>query len=163
MKHLRYLRYVVRHRWFVFIECLKMGIVWRGLVHDLSKFLPSEWFPYVNYFHGGMAPDGKRWVGYDEAFDLAWLKHIHRNKHHWQYWRLREDDGGTKSIPMPSQYVREMLADWRGACRAQGFDSIGPWYAEHRDIELHQESRGLLHLLMKPDERGHANESDGQG
>lgn len=159
MKHLKYASYVLRHRWFVFVECLKLGIIWRGLVHDLSKFLPSEWFPYVNYFNGewrckGDVPkDYKAPKPIEAAFDLAWLKHQHRNPHHWQFWRLREDDGGTKLIPMPPKYVKEMLADWRGAGRAQGFDKLGPWYEKnHLKIELHRESRDLLHSLMEPDE-----------
>lgn len=158
-KHLKYLSYVVRHRWYVLVECLKMGLFWRGLVHDLSKFLPSEWFPYVNYFNG-------EWQGKDSvpdwykcpepvkaAFDLAWLKHQHRNPHHWQYWRLREDDGGTKVLPMPAVFVKEMLADWRGAGKAQGHASLGPWYEKnHQKIEMHAETRDLLHSLMRPDE-----------
>jgi len=92
-KHLKYLSYVIRHRWYVFVECLKMGLVWRGLVHDLSKFLPSEWFPYVNYFNGewrckgDVPPDYKAPQEIKADFDLAWLKHQHRNPHHWQYWR----------------------------------------------------------------------------
>jgi hypothetical protein len=152
MKHLKYLSYVVRHRWFVLVECLKMGLVWRGLVHDLSKFLPSEWFPYASFFYDP-APDGGHRPRQEDAFDLAWLKHIHRNPHHWQYWRLREDDGGTKLIPMPPKYVKEMLADWRGAGKAQGHPHLGPWYAKnHRKIELATETRDLLHSLMRPDE-----------
>ena len=51
MKHLKYLCYVLRHKWYVFIECCKLGIPVRGLVHDLSKFRPSEWFPYANFIH----------------------------------------------------------------------------------------------------------------
>lgn len=51
-KHLRYLKYLIRHRWYVFLECCKLGIPWRGIVHNLSKFLPSEWFPYVERFYG---------------------------------------------------------------------------------------------------------------
>jgi len=158
-KHLKYLSYVIRHRWYVFVECLKMGLVWRGLVHDLSKFLPSEWFPYVNYFNGewrckgDVPPDYKAPQEIKAAFDLAWLKHQHRNPHHWQYWRLREDDGGTKVLPMPPVFVKEMLADWRGAGKAQGQTSLGPWYAKHYwKIEVAKETRDLLHSLMEPDE-----------
>lgn len=159
MKHMKYLSYVLRHRWFVFVECLRLGIVWRGLVHDLSKFLPDEWFPYVNYFNGewrckGDVPaDYKAPLEIEAAFNLAWLKHQHRNPHHWQYWRLREDDGGTKLLPMPPKYVKEMLADWRGAGKAQGFAELGPWYAKnHRKIDLHEETRDLLHSMMRPEE-----------
>lgn len=163
MKHLRYLNYVVRHRWFVFVECCKLGIPWRGLVHDLSKFFPSEWFPYVENFYGrDLGEDSASWhASYDREcrFDVAWLKHQHRNPHHWQHWRLSEDDGGTKLVYMPPKYVKEMLADWKGAGRAQGFTKLGPWYEENRHkIVLHEDSRVLLHSLMQPEERGESQD-----
>jgi hypothetical protein len=155
-KHLKYLSYVMRHRWYVFVECCKLGIVWRGITHDLSKFLPDEWFAYADYFYGDESkwPEGS--VGRRQEkflrqmrFDKAWLLHQHRNPHHWQYWRLREDDGGTKLIEMPRGYVLEMLADWRGAGRAQGFEEIGPWYSKNKEkIELLSCTRNLLHAHM---------------
>jgi len=157
MKHLRCLSYLLRHRWFVFVECLKMGIVWRGLTHDLSKFLPSEWFPYVEFFMGprGVEAGGEVPPEVSQAFNVAWLKHQHRNPHHWQHWRLREDDGETKLLPMPLEYIQEMLADWRGAARAQGRPSIAPWFAANRDkIELHPASLVMLLSLMTAEERG---------
>lgn len=52
-KHLNYLKYVVRHKWYVFLACRELGVpFWQSVVHDASKFRPSEWFPYVNYFYG---------------------------------------------------------------------------------------------------------------
>jgi len=99
MMHLRYLRYLVRHRWFVMLECWKRGLYWRGLVHDLSKFLPSEWFAYARHFYGPKPQadaDGIIWTTNadsmaDAAFDLAWMRHQRRNDHHWQAFVLRED------------------------------------------------------------------------
>jgi len=91
MKHLRYLKYVLRHKWFVFIECFRLGIPWRGLVHDLSKFRPSEWFPYVEKFYGGWK-DINSSHPVNQAFDKAWLLHQKRNPHHWQYWLLMNDN-----------------------------------------------------------------------
>jgi len=51
-KYFEYLIYVLRHKWYVFIECCRVGIIWSGLTHDLSKFLPDEFIPYANYFYG---------------------------------------------------------------------------------------------------------------
>ena len=48
----KYLKAVLKHKWFVFIECRKLGIPWLGVIHDLSKFLPSEFIPYARYFYG---------------------------------------------------------------------------------------------------------------
>lgn len=51
--HLLYLRYVLRHKWFVLVAGRRTGApLWRLLIHDWSKFLPSEWAPYVQMFYG---------------------------------------------------------------------------------------------------------------
>lgn len=143
--HLSYLVYVLKHKWFVFVECCKLGIPLLGVFHDWSKFLPSEWFAYVNHFHG---PKAKQWrdkTGYykptdtgDSAFDFAWFLHQKRNKHHWQWWILPENVRGHKAMPMPSRYRREMLADWRGAGRAQGKTDAVAWYKKNgQKMKLH--------------------------
>jgi hypothetical protein len=42
--HWRYLRYLCRHKWFVAVAGLHLGVgLWRLLIHDYSKFFPSEW------------------------------------------------------------------------------------------------------------------------
>jgi len=123
-KYFKYLSYIICHKWFVFVECCKLGIVWRGIVHDLSKFRPSEFFPYVNYFYGKNKDEN--------AFDKAWNYHQKKNKHHHQYWVLREDSGTVKVIEMPSKYWKEMVADWIGAGKAQGNPDTKKWYLENR-------------------------------
>lgn len=136
-KHLKYLAYVIRHKWFVFTEACKLGIPLLGIIHDMSKFSPTEWFPYVNFFYGKNNPRDK--TGYykptdtgDQAFDFAWLLHQKRNKHHWQWWVLPEDEGGLKVLEMPLKYRKEMLADWRGAGKAQGTPDTKVWYATNK-------------------------------
>ena len=150
LKHFKYASYLFRHKWYVFIECCKVGIPWRGLVHDLSKFLPSEWIPYANYFY---KPKQRDETGYykpcdtgDKAFDYAWLLHQKRNKHHWQWWVLPKGDGGVEILPMPDKYRKEMLADWRGAGRAQGYgDNTNEWYKANRNkMQLHPETRAWI-------------------
>lgn len=136
----RYFWSVVRHKWFVFVEAVRLGIPWLGIMHDLSKFLPSEWFPYARYFYGRQRESSK------EQFDLAWLHHQHRNKHHWQRWLLTLDsarsDGKLIALPMPDRYRREMLADWRGAGRAYGNPDTAAWYLEAKqNVHLHPETR----------------------
>ena len=150
--HLRYFWYIVRHKWFVFIECCKLGIPWLGIVHDWSKFLPSEWIPYVNHFYGEGKSREDAGEYYDAAntgsdtFDYAWLYHQHRNKHHWQYWMLPQDDDEDKLLQMPDKYRREMLADWRGAGRAiTGIDNTPRWYLNHKDkMQLHSDTRAWI-------------------
>ena len=140
MHCLRYLKYVLRHKWFVFIECARRGLVWRGLVHDLSKFQPSEFFPYARHFYG----DGKN----KAAFDFAWLLHQKRNRHHWQWWVLPEYDG-MKVISMGRKDVLEMFCDWKGAGRAHGTPDTRRWYETNKSkILLHEETRTLVENLV---------------
>lgn len=147
MSHLKYLGYVLRHKWHVFMEACKLGIPWRGLVHDLSKFTPTEWFPYVETFYGAKPSPRDSSGSYDPSkvggsFDQAWLRHQHHNPHHWQWWILRGDEDAQKVLPMPDSYRREMLADWRGAGRAQGKPDTLAWYSRNKDkMLLHPETR----------------------
>lgn len=149
-----YLSYVIRHKRFVYSEGRKLGVGrWRLLVHDLSKLLPCEFIPYMRYFYGGPYPSIIEFSGdvrnmylsagcYREAvkagFDAAWLHHQHANKHHWQSWILREDNGDTKALPMPWPYWLEMVADWKGAGLAVGKPDTAGWYRR-------QQGRQLLH------------------
>src|SRR5437868_1583323 len=103
-KHWKYAVYLARHKWFVFVAGLRTKApLWRLIIHDWSKFLPCEWFPYVEYFYGEKVrlqkeewDDSRYWPlaqKYYDAFDRAWIHHQHRNPHHWQHWVLREDSG----------------------------------------------------------------------
>lgn len=150
----KYLRYLLRHRWFVMLACFREGLYWQGLIHDWSKFLPSEFVPYARYFYGPQPdinqPDD-HWYFYDKAkhaepFNAAWLAHQHRNPHHWQHWVLREDSGATIAIPMPHKYRVEMLCDWQGAGRAihGRYDATDP-YSETRQWYKKNAGKMLLH------------------
>ncbi len=149
MKYLKYLWYVIRHKWFVFIECCKFGIYWRGLKHDMSKVRPSEFIPYAKFFYGKKAKPVRDETGYykptdtgDSTFDFAWLLHQKRNDHHWQWWILPTDNGGEKVLDMPVKCRKEMLADWRGAGRAQGTPDVLKWYHKNQNkMRLHPMTR----------------------
>lgn len=143
LAHLKYLWYVLRHKWFVFSAGLGTGApLWRLVVHDWSKFTPAEWSPYVRFFY----TDDKD----DLAFAGAWLHHQHRNPHHWQHWMLREDDGDLLLLEIPEALVREMVADWMGAGRAiTGKWGVASWYVQHADmILLHSTTRALVEALI---------------
>jgi hypothetical protein len=156
MKFIKYLKYVLRHKWFVFVECAKFGRPFTGLMHDLSKFLPSEFLPYANFFHGKKAKPVRDETGYykptdtgDLDFDYAWLLHQKRNKHHWQWWVLPCDEDGEKLIEIPIKYIHEMVADWRGAGKAQGTPDTLKWYIKNKDkMRIHSESRKIIESLI---------------
>ncbi len=159
--HFAYMRYVLRHKWFVFVGGVRTRApLWRLVVHDWSKFTRSEWGPYVRQFY---APDGSNRAGvrrkdggYDLAeqpyeFQRAWLGHQRRNKHHWQAWVLLGDNGQLVPIEMPERYVREMVADWIGAGRAiTGQWDPRPWYEKNRSLMvLHDETRVRVEQLLE--------------
>lgn len=171
MKYLKYLRYLLRHKWYVAIECFKRGLYWRGLMHDMSKFLPSEFIPYANHFfgQGSDISRGRDKTGYykptdtgDKAFDFAWFLHQKRNPHHWQWWILPEDkrDGKVldKVLEMKEPYLTEMICDWIGAGKAQGHFSPPDdplretrdwWQANNHKMRLHPYTREKIEKLLK--------------
>jgi hypothetical protein len=130
--HLRYLSYVLRHKWFVLVAGVRWSEapLWRLLIHDWSKFLPCEWVPYVrNFYRRG---DWTKTYT-DKQFNLAWLHHQHWNKHHYQHWILKQDSGPDLMLEMPAGYAREMLADWAGAGRAiTGKWDLPTWFEKNK-------------------------------
>lgn len=157
--HLHYLSYVLRHKWFVFLAGLRVGVpVWRLIVHDWDKFLPRMWIPYVNQFHRSDAPAGMSSVGYlhdkesaKAAFNVAWESHWRRHGHHWDHWVNRDPAVASRwAKEMPEVLVREMLADWMGAGRAQGVGwDVRPWYAVNGErMTLHPQTRILIEQLI---------------
>lgn len=146
--HLAYLRYVLRHKWFVFVACRKLGVpIWRAIKHDWHKFLPSEWFPYVHTFY---LPDGTSQYVESPEFARAWRLHQIRADHHWQYHLLTWDRGGTVPLPMPCYAWMEMVADWYGAGRAiTGAWGAMAWYNKVKDkIILHPTTRAQVEELL---------------
>lgn len=144
-KHFKYLWYILRHKWFVFVACFKLNTpLWAAIIHDWQKFTPTEWKPYAWSFYGPWSyKERPKWLV--ESFDRAWLHHIHYGPHHWEYWIL-----DNKPLEMPDRYRREMLADWRGAGRAiTGSDNTKEWHKENRDkIKLHPQTREWIELQL---------------
>jgi hypothetical protein len=73
------------------------------LVHDWTKFLPSEWSDYVYTFY---AEDGSKRYEENRRFYYAWNSHQKMNKHHWQYWLLKMDNGILFPLEMPVQIAK---------------------------------------------------------
>jgi hypothetical protein len=152
--HLRYLSYVLRHKWYVFRAGLSLSVpFWRLIAHDWTKFTPTEWTPYVRHFYGPKALPRDTGQGYmhergkDMTFDKAWEHHWLHNPHHWQYWSAGGD--GTWLQAMPETYAREMVADWIGAGMAQGKPDCEAWYAANAaKMVLHGDTRALVERLI---------------
>lgn len=156
--HWSYLKYVLRHKWFVFLAGWTCHVsLWRLIIHDWTKFLPCEWSPYVRSFYNadGTKREWKTRTAEDKAaFDAAWNHHQKVNQHHWQYWLLTNDsdEPKTKALAIDEKYVREMVADWVGAGRAiNGKIAVQSWYLANKEkMILHPASRVWVeHLIEK--------------
>ena len=77
-------RTITHHKILVMKECFKLGLYRQGLLHDLSKYSPSEFWTGVKYYQGDRSPNAaeREQIGYS----AAWLHHKGRNKHHFEYW-----------------------------------------------------------------------------
>lgn len=139
MKAFKHIKLVLKHKWIVFKLCCKVGIPWRGFMHDWSKFSPTELFESVKYYDGNRSPIMlcKEKKGYSEA----WLHHKGRNKHHYQYWTdLSIPD---KTIIMPYKYAVEMVCDELAA----GITYNGKNWTQSTQLNyyMNKERKNLIH------------------
>lgn len=109
MHFFKHLKTVVRHRREVRRNCFKVGLIRRGLLHDLSKFSPSEFIPGAKYYQGVRSPQARERELF--GYSPAWLHHKGRNKHHFEYWTDVDASGNTVAVDMPPVYFAEMVCD----------------------------------------------------
>ena len=97
---------VLRHKFGVLKNCTRCGMFFRGLIHDLSKFSPTEFFESAKYYQGNRSPIGacRRATG----MSRAWLHHKGRNRHHIEYW---QDFECAEHPLMPYKYAVECVCD----------------------------------------------------
>ena len=116
--------------------------------HDSSKNNDDEYLAYDTYFYGN-----NRSYEVMEEFKRAWLRHIHRNPHHWQYWVLINDDPseGEIILDMPYNYIIEMICDWWSFSWQKGdLGEIFNWYDEHSDyIKLSPKTRKTVEDILE--------------
>lgn len=132
-----HLRTVTKHKWEVFKLATRAGIPIRGLLHDMSKFTPTEFFESVKYYQGGIKspiPVARDIKGYSSA----WLHHKGRNKHHFEFWY----DARAKEQPIiPFKYSLEMICDMVAA----GITYKGKkWYSGYQLEYWNREEKGII-------------------
>jgi hypothetical protein len=133
-----YFKYILEHKINAFIECWQKGMYWHAITHDLSKFRPSEFFPYAHKFFAG--DYCYKYIDVERAFNRAWTLHYTRNKHHWNHW-VRHDG---LVLDMPSKCINQMICDWRAMGRKFG-DSAGSYYDKNKDkMVMTQRTRIIL-------------------
>ncbi|MCD7728751.1 MAG: DUF5662 family protein [Clostridia bacterium] len=148
----RHLRTVNKHRRAVRRLCFKAGLYKRGLLHDLSKYSPSEFIPGARFFLGDKSPQvaERQIIGYS----AAWLHHKGRNKHHFEYWR-DVCDGRNICVKMPAEYFGEMVCDRVAACKIYLKDkytdrSALEYFLERTDVNnLHEQTAADLRYFLE--------------
>ncbi len=142
-----HLHTVNSHRRLVRKYCFKLGLYRQGMMHDLSKYSPSEFIPGVKYYQDGhRSPNNAQRE--DEGVSKAWLHHKGRNKHHFEYWIDYDVDGNSTilvGMKMPVKYVAEMFCDRVAASRIYNKDK----YKVSDPLDYY--IKGLGHYIMHPE------------
>ncbi len=143
-KFLGHLKTITKHRHKVIVHCAKLGILKRGLLHDLSKYSPTEFFAGVKYFQGTRSPNEAERE--DIGHSLAWMHHKGRNRHHFEYWvdyspKTRKNE----PVKMPLIFVKEMFCDRLAASKIYQ----GENYSQNHPIEYFL--RGKPNRIIHPE------------
>lgn len=116
--------------------------------HDKSKNMDDEYYAYDAYFYGG-----NRSYEVKENFEMAFLRHLHRNGHHWQHWILPayDDEKGQRVFEMPYNYILEMICDWWSfSWKSGNLMEIFSWYDDHKDhIQLGEKTRKSVEDILE--------------
>lgn len=146
------------HKMLVMKGCFKVGLYKQGLLHDLSKYSPTEFVVGCKYYQGNRSPNNaeREAIGYSSA----WLHHKGRNRHHMEYWidygipEKGEEHKGLCGMKMPICYVVEMYIDRVSASKNYQKEkytnaSALKYYENGKQYHvLHDDTRALLELLL---------------
>lgn len=137
---------ITHHKRLVAQGCFQVGLYKQGLLHDLSKYSPTEFRVGARYFQGDRSPNNAERE--DIGYSSAWLHHKGRNKHHYEYWidySAKEIKGGMAPAKMPEKYVVEMLMDRIAACKTYHKDT----YTDRDALDYF--NKGKEHAMMHPE------------
>ena len=137
----KHFKTVARHRKIVRQECKACGIWWRGLVHDLSKYSPTEFSESANHFQGNRSPIEASKESCN-GYSLAWQHHMGHNPHHWEYWIDYGKEGEIIPQKIPFVYVVEMICDWIGAGKVYSKEE----WTQHEPLNYYMKVRAGRHF-----------------
>ena len=135
---------ITHHKRLVLQGCFRLGLYRQGLLHDLSKYSPTEFCVGAKYYTGDRSPNnGER---LDKGYSSSWLHHKGRNKHHLEYWIDYATDGEhqMEGLEMPIKYVAEMFCDRVAACKTYR----GSHYQDRDPYDYYMRSVG--HYMIHP-------------
>ena len=143
---LKHIQLVLKHKWYVFIYCTKLGMPIRGLRHDLSKFSWTEFGESIKYYNGKKSPIVI--CRQEKGYSKSWLHHKGRNKHHPEYW---VDINAPEKTPIiPYKYVAEMICDKLSANKVYNgkewtnSSELEYWSKEKLRIEINKNVEEML-------------------
>lgn len=150
---------ITHHHNLVCGYCLRAGLIYQGLTHDLSKYSPTEFLVGARYWQ-----EGKRSPNNAEreatGVSTSWLHHKGRNRHHFEYWidysADRNNPRGLAGAQMPRRYVAEMIFDRVSASRVymgEAYTDDAPlqYYLRSRDRcwFIHDETKREMEFLLR--------------
>lgn len=153
MHPIKHFKTITRHRHKVISHCIRAGIGFQGLFHDLSKYAPIEFWNGAKYYYGTQSPNvGERKA---KGYSLAWLHHKGRNRHHFEYW-TDYSHALRKVVPvkMPLRYVGEMFCDRVAASKiykGRDYKDSDPldYFMGGKDCRfIHPETSDMLEKLL---------------
>lgn len=137
---------ITEHKWLVMKNCFRIGLYKQGLLHDLSKYSPTEFLTGVRYYQGTRSPNAAERD--EKGYSRAWLHHKGRNKHHFEYWiDFSKANHGMSGCKMPINYLAEMVMDRIAASRVYR----GKDYTDACAWEYYQKERPYLDGVMHPE------------
>ena len=73
MKAIRHFITITHHKILVMQGCFRIGLYKQGLLHDMSKYSPTEFLVGCRYYKGYMSPNNAERA--DRGYSSAWLHH----------------------------------------------------------------------------------------
>ena len=71
MKAWRHFKTITHHKLLVMKGCFQVGLYRQGLLHDLSKYGPTEFLVGCRYFQGNKSPNNAERE--EKGYSSAWL------------------------------------------------------------------------------------------
>lgn len=155
-KHFKTITY---HKCLVAKGCFRIGLYRQGLMHDLSKYSPTEFRVGAKFYQGDRSPNNaeREEKGYSEA----WMHHKGRNRHHYEYWMdysLEQKPDQRECmvpVPMPDRYLAEMIMDRIAASKVykgKAYTDAAPleYYLAGKKRELiHPQTAEILERMLE--------------
>lgn len=144
-KTIGHFRTITKHKIEVAKNCFRVGLYKQGILHDMSKYSPSEFLVGCRYYQGNRSPNNAEREA--TGVSRAWLHHKGRNRHHFEYWidYSTEQQGLMTGMLMPKKYVAEMLMDRIAASKIYNGDA----YTDRDPLSYYE--KGKCHYMIHKD------------